>query len=197
MINTIQSKIRLDISNEILDKLGVRTRDIKFESNSVQGKTGDFVIDDDKKLCHIQVEYENVGDDDVLKSGVFWNGNEYSRVANTDLVGLNYGGDIQAKAFVIGKDADADIIANFKFRLGILMNQDIQVNLIDNSTRKQESERIKQIVIDRETKKNKLSYRIISMCFRKPLVEVVKFIRTGVAILQDILWGIERKLNKI
>lgn len=197
MINTIQSKIRLDISNEILDKLGVRTRDIKFESNSVQGKTGDFVIDDDKKLCHIQVEYENVGDDDVLKSGVFWNGNEYSRVANTDLVGLNYDGDIQAKAFVIGKDADADIIANFKFRLGILMNQDIQVNLIDNSTRKQESERIKQIVIDRETKKNKLSYRIISMCFRKPLVEVVKFIRTGVAILQDILWGIERKLNKI
>lgn len=197
MINTIQSKIKLDIPNEILDKLGVRTRDIKFESSSIQNKTGDFVIDDDSKLCHIIIEYEKVQDEDILKSGVFWNGREYSRAVNNDLVKLNYDGDVNATSFIVGKESDAEITAKFSFKLGVLMNQDIQVKLIDNSIRKQESERIRKIVIDRETKKNKLSYKLVSMCFKKPLVEVIKFTRTGVSIIQDVLWGIERKLNKI
>lgn len=197
MINTLHSKIKLDISNEILDKLNVRTRDIKFECNSIEGKTGDFVIDDDKKLCHTHIEYEKIEGDDVLKSGVFWNGTSYSRVVSSDLVGINFNGVISAAAFVVGSESDAEISAEFEFNLGVLLKQDIKVNLVDNSKRKQETERIRKIVIDRETKKNKLSYKIISTLFKKPLVEFIRFIRTGVSIFQDILWGLERKLNKI
>lgn len=197
MISTLYSKIKLDISNEILDKLNIKTRDIKFECNSIEGKTGDFVIDDDKKLCHTHIEYEKIEGDDVLKSGVFWNGTEYSRVASSELIGMNFIGVVKATAFVVGSESDAEISAEFNFNLGVLLNQDIKVNLMDNSKRKKETERIRKIVIDRETKKNKLSYKILSTLFRKPLVEFIIFIRTGVSIFQDILWGLERKLNKI
>lgn len=197
MVNTIQSKIKLDISNEILDKLNVRTRDIKFECGIIDKKTGEFVIDNDKKLCHVFVEYQKVEGDDMLKSGVFWNGKEYSRVVSSDLVGINLNGDVQGKAFVVGKESDAEVTANFKFKLGKLIGQKIDVKLIDNSARKKETDRIRQIVIDREVKKNKLSYKIVSVFVKKPLVELIKFIRTGVIIAQEFLLSMERKLNKI
>lgn len=197
MINTIQSKIKLDISNEILDKLGIRTRDIKFECDIIDKKTGDFVIDNDKKLCHVFVEYQKVEGDDMLKSGVFWNGREYSRVVSSDLVGIDLDGNVVGKAFVVGKESDAEVTANFEFKLGKLVGQKIDVKLIDNSARRKETDRIRQIVIDRETKKNKLSYKIVSLLVKKPLVEIIKFIRTGVVIVQEFLWSMERKLNKI
>ena len=89
------------------------------------------------------------------------------------------------------------LTANFEFKLGKLVGQKIDVKLIDNSARRKETDRIRQIVIDRETKKNKLSYKIVSLLVKKPLVEIIKFIRTGVVIVQEFLWSMERKLNKI
>ena len=148
-------------------------------------------------MCYTTIEYEKVEGDELLKSGVFWNGSEYSRIVSRDLVGINFNGSVSATAFVVGSESDAEIFGEFEFNLGVLLKQNIKVNLVDNSKRKQESERIRKMVIDIETKKNKLSYKIISTLFKKPLVEFIRFIRTGVSIFQDKLWGLERKLNKI
>ena len=44
-------------------------------------------------------------------------------------MGINLNGDVQGKAFVVGKESEAEVTANFKFKLGKLIGQKIDVNL--------------------------------------------------------------------
>ena len=181
MHNYIKCKKNLGISDDITRKL-----DIVWEDTV-------FLID----MFDNVTEIEKVSEDAAGESGVIWGGTGYCRIKSASWESLEYTGDIVTKASILGKDTDANISVKFEVKGGMVTSHDVDINLIDNTSRIEHDSKIKQCAIVRAKKMSTRRYRYFDIFIRKPLRSVVRAVGWVGSFLQDISWKIERQLNKL
>ena len=197
MHNYIKCKKDLDISTEITDKLGIEWENTVFLIDMVDNHTGEFLIKETGQLCHRVTEVEKVPDSEIGESGVIWGGTEYCRIKATHWEDLKYTGNITIKASILGKGVDADVSIKFEVEDGLTISHDADINLIDNTSRKEHDSKIKQCAIIRAKKMSTRRYRVFDIFIIKPLRLVCRGFGWAGSSLQDISWKLERQINKL
>ena len=75
---------------------------------------------------------------------MIWGGTGYCRIKSASWESLEYTGDIVTKASILGKDTDANISVKFEVKGGMVTSHDVDINLIDNTSRIEHDCMIKQ-----------------------------------------------------
>ena len=196
MHNYIRCKKELNISTEITEKLGVEWENTTFLIDPVDGQSGEFLIKEDSRLCYRKTITDTVDDSEAGNPGVIWGGTGYVRIVSSEWEPMTYSGSLSIKATILGDTSDADVEISFEVEDGFALKHDVNLNLIDNTSRKEHDKRIKVCAINRANKMNTKRYRVYDNLIRKPTKWLARGIGKVGSYIQDITWKIERKLNK-
>ena len=187
----------MDVPGELTEKLEVDWQEVTFLTEPISGKMGEFLIRSNGVLYHRGMEKEKVGQSHAGEPGVVWGGTGYCRLVSTDWALFDFTGNIEMKTSILGKEFDADVEIKFELKGGaVVQHEFVNINLIDNSSRKSHDKKIKQLAITRAQKMNTKSYRAYDSLIRKPIIFVARGIGYMASYIQDLTWKIERKLNK-
>jgi len=169
MYNYIKCKKKLDVSDEITEKLGITWPDITFIIEPLASRVGEFLIRSNGQLCHKVVVQEDVDESQIGEPGVIWGGTGYCRILSSDWESVQYTGNISVEATILGETADADVKIDFGVEDGFVLNHEVNLNLVDNAPRKEHDKRIKKLAIKRAKRMNTWWYRLYNSSIRKPL----------------------------
>jgi hypothetical protein len=195
--STLLSKVKINIPKKSADKIGVDCSSVKYRCGKFDKEHGEYVIGNNKRLHFLKRTFSTASEDDVLKKGVFWNGNKYLKLEKEELIPSTFSGKMKATTFVLGDKVDAEIELDLEFKSGVLLNHTATVNEKDNSERKEQTEKVKQAVINKMKKESTFSYKLIKLVVKNPLLFVVHSINYILSFVYDFFVSIERKINKI
>lgn len=197
MYNYLKCKFPLNLSDAEKNAINRDWEKIVFLTEPIDKKVGEFLIRKNGELCHNFTEYEKVDEDKIGEPGVIWNGTTYARIKNTRWDRVEFTGKISVKTEVISKQVDAGITIEFEFNNGYVVNHKPEIVLIDNSERLAHDQKIKQLAIKRANMYNSLYYRIYTNIIKSPMIKILRCIRTSLDLIQDLMWKLEQKINKL
>lgn len=197
MYNYIKCKKELDIPSDVTEKLDVMWDDVTFLVDAIGGTAGEFLIRETGQLCHNKSERETVDSSQAGQPGVIWGGAGYCKITSHGWKPLSYTGDVDVKTSILGETIDADVHVRFEVDAGYVVGHKIsKLELIDNSIRKNHDKKIKTLAINRVKEMNTLRYRLYDLLLRRPIIFTSRGVGYVASYVQDLVWKIERKLNK-
>ena len=160
MNNYIKCKYDVEFEDDVLEKVDAEFDKITFLCDTISNKYGDFLIRSNGELCHNIVEYQQVENDQIGEPGVIWNGTTYARITNKEWKRIDYTGELEIKTQIIAHKTDADIKIKFQIKNGYVTDAKSDVLLIDNTSRLNHTEKIKNIAIKRAKRMNTWYYKL-------------------------------------
>lgn len=197
MNNYIKCKYDVEYADNVLEKLDAEFDKITFLCDAISNKYGDFLIRSNGELCHNIVEYQQVENDQIGEPGVIWNGTTYARITNKEWKRIDYTGELEIKTQIIAPKTDADIKIKFQIKNGYVTDAKSDVLLIDNTSRLNHTEKIKNIAIKRAKRMNTWYYKLYKNMIINPMINICIYLRYPLIVCQEGLVELEKKLKKI